>query len=185
MGGSLAQRLALEKYDVAWHRTGQQALAALRTGAADAVICDIRLPDMDGESLFSALRSNQPAMPTIFITGFGEIDQAVRLVKAGASDYMTKPFEVRALLDRLTELLPPGGPIGVLGPSQAMRQVEATLLRVASLDSTLLITGESGVGKEVAARLAHSASSRAAEPFVACELRGYSGHTDRERAVRP
>lgn len=167
MGGSLAQRLALEKYDVAWHRTGQQALAALRTEAADAVICDIRLPDMDGESLFSALRSNQPAMPTIFITGFGEIDQAVRLVKSGASDYLTKPFEVRTLLDRLTELLPPGGPIGLLGPSQAMRQVEATLLRVASLDSTLLITGESGVGKEVVARLAHSASSRAAEPFVA------------------
>ncbi len=167
MGGSLLQRLTLEQYRVTWHRTGKDALDALRESVADAVLCDVRLPDMDGEALYSALRSYQPMPPTIFITGFGEIDQAVRLVKAGAADYLTKPFEVRALLERLAELVPQGRASGLLGPSQAMRLVEATLRRVASLDSTLLITGESGVGKEVAARLAHSASSRSTEPFVA------------------
>ncbi|MCC7274234.1 MAG: response regulator, partial [Alphaproteobacteria bacterium] len=147
MGGSLAQRLALERYRVSWHRTGRKAIEALQAAPTDAVICDIRLPDMDGEDLYATLRSGQLTVPVIFITGYGEIDQAVRLVKAGAADYLAKPFEVRALLERLSEALPAGGPAGVLGPSQAMRLVEATLRRVADLDSTLLITGESGVGK--------------------------------------
>ena len=165
MGGSLAQRLRLEKYDVAWHRTGQDGLVALRARRADAIVCDIRLPDTDGETLFGALRPVATNAPVIFITGFGEIDQAVRLVKAGAADYLTKPFEVQALLARLSELVRPS--TGVLGSSASMRLLEATLHRVADLDSTLLVTGESGVGKEVAARLVHSQSSRSSRPFMA------------------
>ena len=167
MGGALTQRLALERYRVDWHRTGREAMDALRTHQADAIVCDIRLPDIGGEDLYAALRSSQPAAPVIFVTAYGEIDQAVRLVKAGAADYLTKPFEVRVLLERLAGLMPADAVAGVMGPSPAMRMVEATLRRVAGLDSTLLITGESGVGKEVAARLTHSASDRAAEPFVA------------------
>ena len=165
MGGSLVQRLTLERYKVGWHRTGRDGMAALRADGADIVICDIRLPDMDGEALYAALRPAVPDAPVIFITGYGEIDQAVRLVKAGASDYITKPFEVPALLGRLAELVRPAG--GVLGASPSMRSAEATLRRVADLDSTLLVTGESGVGKEVAARLVHSASPRSSKPFVA------------------
>ncbi len=165
MGGSLAQRLRLERYDVAWHRTGHEGLSALRAARADAVICDVRLPDTDGETLYAELRPLVQNAPVIFITGFGEIDQAVRLVKAGASDYLTKPFEVQQLLARLAELVRPSP--GVLGGSASMRLAEATLRRVADLDSTLLVTGESGVGKEVAARLVHSVSVRSGRPFVA------------------
>lgn len=167
MGGSLAQRLALEHYQVDWQRAGLDALAALRRTPADAVVCDIRLPDLDGEEVFAAVQEIAPELPVILVTAYGGIDQAVRLVKAGAADYLTKPFEVYTLLDRLAELVRPAAVTGALGASAPMRALEAMLRRVAGLGSTLLITGESGVGKEVAARLAHAVSPRAAAPFVA------------------
>jgi DNA-binding NtrC family response regulator len=167
MGGSLEQRLALERYVVDWYRTGASAVAAVRARGVDAVVCDIRLPDRGGEELYEELRPMLPGVPVIFITGYGQIDQAVRLVKAGAADYLTKPFEVGALLDRLGGLVGEPDGTGELGGSEAMRSLEAMLRRIAELDSTLLITGETGAGKEVAARFAHSVSSRAAKPFVA------------------
>ena len=167
MGGSLQQRLTLEGYAVEWHRNGNEARAALAGNAPDGIVCDIRLPDADGEALFARLKPLAPSAPFIFITGFGEVDQAVRLVKAGATDYLTKPFEVHTLLDQLARCVRPTEPAGTLGASAAMRSVEGLLKRVADLDSTLLITGETGVGKEVAARLVHTRSSRCASPFVA------------------
>ena len=156
MGGSLAQRLALEHYQVDWQRAGLDALAALRRTPADAVVCDIRLPDLDGEEVFAAVQEIAPGLPVILVTAYGGIDQAVRLVKAGAADYLTKPFEVCTLLDRLAELVRPAAVTGALGASAPMQALEAMLRRVARLGSTLLITGESGAGKEVAARFAPS-----------------------------
>jgi DNA-binding NtrC family response regulator len=167
MGGALVQRLILEGYRVAWSRTGREALASLAAEPPHAVVCDIRLPDLSGEAVFAALRPTLPDTPVLFVTGHAGIDQAVRLVKAGAADYLEKPFEVRVLLARLAELIRPPAATGALGVSAAMRRVEATLRRVAELDSTLLLTGESGVGKEVAARFVHDVSGRQARPFVA------------------
>lgn len=167
MGGALAQRLMLEGYDVRWSRTGREALDALAAAPPHAVVCDIRLPDISGEDLFAAMRPSIPDTPVIFVTGHAGIDQAVRLVKAGAADYLAKPFEVQVLLARLAELARPPAATGALGVSGAMKRIEATLRRVADLDSTLLITGESGVGKEVAARFAHDVSRRKAAPFIA------------------
>ena len=166
MGGSLLQRLTLEGYAVDWHRTGRAARTAMTGRPPDAVVCDIRLPDCSGEELYATLRPLAPRASFIFITGYGEVDQAVRLVKGGATDYLTKPFEVAALLDRLGRFIHPSTPAGPLGPSPAMRAVEALLGRVADLESTLLITGESGTGKEVAARLTHTISKRRTAPFV-------------------
>jgi DNA-binding NtrC family response regulator len=167
MGGALSQRLKLEGYTVDWQRAGLEALAVLRREPADAVVCDIRLPDIEGEEVFASLQEMAPGLPVMFVTAYGGIDQAVRLVKAGAADYLTKPFEVRVLLDRLADLVRPTTATGVLGVSDQMRALEVMLRRVAGLDSTLLITGESGVGKEIAARFAHAASPRSAAPFVA------------------
>lgn len=167
MGGSLAQRLSLEGYHVDWRRAGREAIAALAVRPPEAMICDIRLPDLSGEDVFNALRPRMAGVPFIFITGYGQIDQAVRLVKAGATDYLAKPFDVSALLDRLSSLLRDDATTGQLGGSPAMRRVESTLRRVGDLDSTLLLGGESGVGKEVAARLTHAISRRSASPFVA------------------
>ena len=168
MGGTLAHRLELEGYSPVWWRTGREAVEGLRTAQPDLVVCDIRLPDMTGEDVFFTVLPLLGGTPFLFVTAFGQIEQAVRLTKAGAVDYIAKPYALPDLLDRIPRLIArrPGA-AGVLGASQAMRQVELLLQRVADVDSSLLFTGESGVGKEVAARFVHGISARGAAPFMA------------------
>jgi DNA-binding NtrC family response regulator len=167
MGGTLAHRLELEGYAPLWWRTGQEALEGLVTARPDLVICDIVLPDMTGEDVFLRALPQLGSKPFLFVTGHAQVADAVRLMKAGAVDYLTKPYVLYALLERIAQLikLQPRGS-GNLGASEAMRRVELFLRRVADIDSSLLFTGESGVGKEVAARFVHQISSRANEPFI-------------------
>jgi DNA-binding NtrC family response regulator len=167
MGGTLTFRLELEGYNVVWWQTGHEALAGLRRANPDLVICDIMLPDMNGEDVFLQALASLSGKPFLFITGFGKFDQAVRLTKAGAVDYITKPFDLSELLERIGRLLAlQPKSTGALGVSPAMRQVEMLLRRVSNIDSSLLLRGESGVGKEVAANFVHEISTRAQEPFV-------------------
>ena len=105
MGESLVQRLSLEGADVTWWRTKQEAIKGLEALDADVVICDIRLPDGNGEDVFRAARRRSD-VPFLFMTAYSDIDQAVRLMKAGAGDYVTKPFEMRTLLSRLSDIAP-------------------------------------------------------------------------------
>jgi DNA-binding NtrC family response regulator len=171
LGESLLMRLTLEGYRGIWWRTGEEALRHLGAASADILLCDIRLPDLDGEQLF---RRALPALgdtPVIFMTAFAEVEQAVRLVRAGANDYLTKPFDISALVEKLNQLATARAPerLGsapILGQSEAMRQLEAVLRRVRDIDSTVLLCGETGVGKEVAARFLHDISTRADAPFV-------------------
>src|SRR5262249_9251443 len=159
IGGSLLQRLELEGYTPLWWQTGQQSLKEIFTARPDLVICDIVLPDMTGEEVFLQALPRLGRTPFLFVTRHAKIDQAVRLTKAGAVDYLEKPYEMIDLLERIAGLIavqPRAS--GVLGASKAMRQVELLLRRVANLDSSLLVTGESGVGKEVAARFIHQIS---------------------------
>jgi DNA-binding NtrC family response regulator len=171
MGESLVQWLSIEGYEPAWWRTGAEAMAGLEDCRPDALICDMRLPDMTGEDVFRQAAPRLRDVPVLFVTAYGDIDQAVRLIRAGADDYMTKPFEIGAFLARLRHLMerhavaPEAGP--ALGQSAAMRETEALLRQIAPIHSSVLFTGESGAGKEVAARFLHSASPRAAEPFIA------------------
>jgi DNA-binding NtrC family response regulator len=167
-GGTLTHRLELEGYRALWWRTGQEALAGLDAVLPNLVICDVQLPDMNGEEVFLQALPRLRGKPVLFVTAFGEIDQAVRLTKAGAVDYIAKHYAMSDLLDRIARLLllQPKA-TGVLGASQAMRQVEALLRRIANIDSSLLLTGESGVGKEVAANFVHKTSPRAADPLIA------------------
>ena len=168
MGGTLAHRLKLEGYRPLWWRTGKEALEVFYTARPDLVICDIRLPDMSGEDIFLRVLPRLGGKPFLFVTAFGQIEQAVRLTKAGAVDYIAKPYALPDLLERIARLiaLQPRA-TGVLGASDAMRQVETLLRRVANIDSSLLFTGESGVGKEVAAQFVHQISTRAQDPFIA------------------
>jgi DNA-binding NtrC family response regulator len=168
MGGTLVHRLELEGYKAVWWRTGQQALNGLRTARPDLVVCDIRLPDISGEQVFFSVLPHLGSMPFLFVTAYGQVEQAVRLTKAGAVDYIAKPYALPDLLDRIPRLIAQRpGAAGVLGASQVMRQLELLLRRVADIDSSLLFTGESGSGKEVAAHFVHQISARATAPFIA------------------
>jgi DNA-binding NtrC family response regulator len=104
MGESLAQRLALEGASVVWWRTRTAAAEGLATVRPDAVICDIRLPDGSGEDVLADTRRRSDPPAFLFMTAYADIDQAVRLMKAGAGDYIAKPFEMQTLLARITGL---------------------------------------------------------------------------------
>lgn len=177
MGESLCDRFQLEGFTVDWRRTlagGRAALSAQRYGA---VISDIRLPDGDGGDLFLELTGMvADAPPFLFITGFGAIDRAVALLKAGAVDYVTKPFDIDRLVEKIREIIrrpaaaaaPGATEGGKLGVSPAMQRIEESLPRLARHASALLITGESGAGKEHVAQLFHQfARDEERCPFVA------------------
>ena len=171
MGESLTQRLELEGYQTTWWQSGRDACANMEKLCPDLVICDLRLPDINGDDIFRRMQAECGAPPFLFITAYGDIDQAVELMRAGAGDYVTKPFEIPDFLDRIDTLLSQravlGGTDQILGVSRAMRKVESILKRVAGIDSNILLTGETGVGKEVAARFVHQLSDRADQPFMA------------------
>ncbi len=160
MGEALNDRLKLEGFDCDWFRQGRPALEALGRKRYDAVVSDIQLPDVNGEALFEQARAGGGELPPwLFITGYGAIDGAVRMLKLGAEDYLTKPLDIRALLDKLRAVCTRGRPAAAgeptLGLSGAMRAIEAMLSKIAASTGTVLITGESGVGKEEVARALH------------------------------
>lgn len=169
MGESLVQRLSLEGAEVTWWRTKAEAVTGLARRRHHAVICDLKLPDGTGEDIFVEAVKSEGVPPFLFMTAYGEIDQAVRLMRCGAGDYVTKPFEMTSFLERLETLVDPlvGEDGGVLGVSPQIRAVERTLLRLAKVSAPVLLTGETGSGKEVCARLLHASRGRDAGPFMA------------------
>ncbi len=173
MGESLLQRLELEGYRAVWWQTGGDALERLLEAGCRVLVCDIRLPDMDGEQLFRRALPDLGATPVIFITAFAEVEQAVRLMRAGADDYITKPFDIEGLLKKIStlcarEIIAAGSILGhqTLGVSASMRSVESELLRIRHMASPVLVRGETGVGKEIVARQLHATSLRRNFPFV-------------------
>lgn len=171
-GGALVQRLRLEGFEPIWAKTRAEALDALKRAKPDFIVSDIVLPDGSGEDVYRQALPWLGDTPIVFATAFGEIDQAVRLVKAGADDYLTKPYDADDLVDRIrrrlkheTEPEDPG--TASFAISSVTQAIASQLARVADIDSPVLITGETGTGKEVAARYLHNASSRASLPFVA------------------
>jgi DNA-binding NtrC family response regulator len=173
MGESLVQRLRLEGYGTCWWQSGEAALAYLRKASCHVLVCDIRLPDLSGEQLFRRALPTLGTTPVIFVTAFGEVEQAVRLMQAGANDYITKPFEIDALLDKIAlfcarEVAAGSDTPGrqALSGSPAMRRLHHELLGVKDRNDPVLLLGETGVGKEVAARQLHEASLRKDLPFV-------------------
>ena len=176
MGESLCDRFTLEGLRVEWHQTGGEALRAISNTKFDLVISDIHLPDLNGEELFTRLlasKSNLP--PFIFITGYGSIDRAVQLLKQGATDYISKPFDLDQLVEKVCRLCPPSQTATsadknqhILGVSRTMCDIEESIPRLARLANIILITGESGVGKEHVAQLIHQHARQGADdnPFI-------------------
>lgn len=175
IGEALSERFDVEEIACDWYRDGRSAINAIEATKYCAIISDINLPDMNGEELFKyLLKRNQALPPVLFITGYGSIDQAVRLLKMGGQDYLTKPFEVVELIDKLRALCPQlnrsDQTLKRLGVSPDMRAVELALGKLAASGSSVLITGESGVGKEYVARALHEDSEDVAgssRPFIA------------------
>jgi len=173
LGEALVERFDMEGYDCDWFKDGNSALNTLKRNNYSIVVSDIHLPDITGEELYQQLLDCSRTLPPfLFVTGYGSVDQAVRLLKLGAEDYLTKPFEVAALLEKvqiLCERLIPGNIDSFsLGQSPSMKAVEAALPRLSASDSTVLVTGESGVGKEYVAKALHSVNASGNQnPFVA------------------
>lgn len=184
MRESLHDRLQIEGFATISVANLTAARNELCRRALDLVITDIRLPDGNGRTLFEQICREHPGVPVVLMTAYASVPDAVSLVKAGATDYLTKPFDidsfvslVRRNLSRVSDarqavLTTKDGATfragsGVLGRSPAMRRIEELVARLRDVDSSVLITGESGVGKEVVAGLIHRNSRRAEGPFVA------------------
>jgi len=175
MGASLLQRLELEGARVVWFKTFHRALGGLRTPQRpfDAVLCDISLPDGTGEDLFLRLCENATPAPFIFMTGQAAAEQAVRLLRSGATDYVVKPFEIGDIIDRLAQTtapLPPDDGGAWFGVSGAARTLDADLAKALNRTEPVLILGEEGTGKSIVAKRLHMMSDRHAAPFVSVDL---------------
>jgi len=163
--------------------TGEQAVEAASTCSPDVAILDVRLPGMNGIDAFSELRKTLPMLGGIFITAHGSIPSAVRAIRAGGFDYLTKPFdnddlllalnrllELRQLKEQVTSLREELGSRqafpGIVGRSGGIQELLRVMGKVADSDERVLILGESGTGKELVARSLHRQSRRRGRPFV-------------------
>lgn len=170
MGESLVQRFELEGLAVSWCRRLADARDAL-SSLPSAVVSDVRLPDGLATEWFVDLPPAIRALPWFFLTGYGSVNDAVAAVRAGAREYLTKPFDIERLVAQIrgaVDLSAAAEDDALLGVSVAMRRVEAMLHKVAGQRVSVLLTGESGVGKELAAQLVHNLDPKAGRgEFVA------------------
>ena len=148
--------------------SGPAALDVLNDDAIGLVVSDLQMEPMDGATLLRKVHADFPALPTVLMTAYGTIGNAVDVMRDGASDYLVKPFAASDLLSVVDKYLQPaaagGGPVAVDAASRALYRMAA---RVAQSEATVMISGESGAGKEVVARYIHDRSPRSAAPFVA------------------
>ncbi len=178
----LSALLARDDYDVHTAEDGEQALTVLAEHHIDMVVTDLRMPKIDGMELLRRVRAMDEELPVVIITAHGTVDNAVEALKTGAFDYITKPFdqtEVRTIVKKAlrtrdlaaTEATPQtesivGERFGIIGTSNAIKELYAVIERVADTPTTALVTGESGTGKELVARALHENSSRRDKPFI-------------------
>jgi len=162
---------------------GREALDLIGAAHPDVMLVDFRMPEMDGMELMRKSRELDPELPVILITAFADVRGAVEAIRAGAHDYLSKPFDhrevIRVVLSALhSRRVKPGWkklPVAtdplreIFGPSEAISKVIAAIQQVAKLNFSVLIAGETGSGKEVVAQAIHRASSRSAGPFVAID----------------
>jgi two-component system nitrogen regulation response regulator GlnG len=164
-------------------KDGIEALQLVRAGDPDVLLADLRMPGMDGMELMRKAKDLDPELPVILITGYAEVRGAVEALRAGAHDYLAKPFEhrqvirvvLRALNERRLKLQLKHladhvhqalSPRETFGPSEAVGRVISAIERVANSNFSVLIVGETGSGKEVVARAIHQASGRARQAFI-------------------
>jgi DNA-binding NtrC family response regulator len=180
----MAEALEIHGFAVAQAPNGAEALERLRGFAYDAVVIDLRLPDADGLTILDEALSLYPDIRTIVMTGFGGVTEAVQAIKRGAVDFLIKPFELSQLARAIqsaieqrrlrkenaelrSQIVERSQFDSVIGRSAVMQKTFATLKLIAPMNSTVLVQGETGPGKELIARTIHHNSPRRDQPFVA------------------
>ena len=172
---STSALLREEGYEVVGAETGQEGVEALKAGSYDLLLLDLKMPGVDGVRVVEALRTWGESIPVLMISGYGTVQAAVDALHAGADDFLTKPVEPDVLSARVAELLdrrpgtPPRDPAPrtMVGRSIGIAEVLEQVDQVAPSDVTVLITGETGTGKELVASAIHAASQRSEGPFIA------------------
>jgi DNA-binding NtrC family response regulator len=189
----LVEELSEAGFQVAAARSGREGIDRLRRDPVDLVITDLRMPDLDGFDLIRDVKATPHSPHIVMITAFGSIETAIKAVKLGAYDYITKPFEIeelvlvadKALEERSLrrqvarlqrEVEGKFGFDNIVARSEAMREILTLVSRVASSNVSVLVTGESGTGKELIARAIHYNSDRATGPFVPVNLAAVPGN---------
>src|SRR5688572_7318425 len=183
----VAERLIETGFDVTQASDGEAALKALDGFAFDVIISDLRLPGVDGRQVIDAALARYPDIVAIVVTGYGTVKDAVEVIKAGAADFIAKPFQFDELMHVLSNALEQKrlksenaylhqqlderfGLGSMVGKSAAMRALFQLIETVAATTATILITGETGTGKEMVARAIHQTSPRHRERFVAINV---------------
>ncbi len=180
----LAATLQREGYEVTVCVDGEEAIAALERDGADVVVTDLVMPRMDGLTLLRKVIARHPDVPVIVVTAHGRIDSAVEAMKAGAFDFLAKPFdheELKAIIAKAARqsdynqrnVVPEEPQEGaarryteIVGRGKQMQELQQVIAKVADAPSTVLIQGESGTGKELVATALHETSSRRDRPFI-------------------
>ncbi|KUG21505.1 response regulator of zinc sigma-54-dependent two-component system [hydrocarbon metagenome] len=176
----LSTMLKKEGFDISSASNGREALQILQSNNIDVVITDLKMPDIDGMELLTVISERYPEIPVIMITAHGTIATAVEALKKGAFDYITKPFDLDDLKNIISKAiktralkeselsLPPAEieRIGIIGVSPKTLEIFDAIKRVASTTTTVMITGETGTGKELVAEAIHRNSPRKNNPLI-------------------
>ena len=177
---TLKEILEHEQYQVEIAENGQQGLQLIKEKNIDVVLCDIKMPQMDGMEVLTKATELNSSLPFIMITGHGDIETAVEAIKKGAFDFLQKPLDLNRILVTIRNALDKNKLINetktlrkkiyskyeMIGSSKAIEQVREMIEKIAATDARVLITGENGTGKELVAHLIHEKSNRFNAPFV-------------------
>jgi two-component system, NtrC family, nitrogen regulation response regulator NtrX len=177
---ALLEILEYEKFEVELAENGLDGLEKFAAGSYDVVLCDIKMPEMDGMEVLEKIFESGKDVQVIMITGHGNVETAVEAIKKGAYDFIEKPLDLNRLLITVRNALDKSSlatenkvlkrkvskAYDMVGESTAIEKVKEMIERVAPTDARVLITGPNGTGKELVARWLHEKSNRAGGPFV-------------------